>query len=260
REFIGLLLAGLHRLRACHGDHRDFRLARTPSQLDEVRYQIRRLFSSAHDEEVTAGRRGRPERRKGHEEDQPHQREREAAVGHRRAPSCREIRSADWRNWDARAGILASVSRFEGPPTQIAATTCWALLRIGAPIATYPTSSSPMAVAYPCFATRFSSASNFVREVIVRGVYCSSAIDDSSGAPCQVSTLPCRAAASSTLPVEAAWAGHRVPMEDDRPTRWLPRTSSRIRISLPIRTSRLVVSPVARARRSNSGRAVPGRL
>src|SRR4029450_12964193 len=135
-EFVGLLLAGFHRLRACHRHHRDFCYARTTGQLDEVRHQFRRLFPSAHDEEVTPGRRGRPEPRKHDQEDKPHQSEREAPVPHKRAPSCREIRSADWRNSAARGGILASVSRLEGPPTQIAATTCWALLRIGAPIAT----------------------------------------------------------------------------------------------------------------------------
>ena len=69
---------------------------------------------------------------------------------------------------------------------------------------------------------------------------------------------PC--AASSTLPVEVACAGQRVPMLGEVPIRWSPWTSSRISVSSPSSTSMLEVSPVARVSASISGRAAPATL
>jgi hypothetical protein len=61
-------------------------------------------------------------------------------------PSRWEIRAADSRSALMSPGIRASVKRVLGPPREIAATTLPSCRRTGAPSATYPASSSPIAV------------------------------------------------------------------------------------------------------------------
>src|SRR5690349_20361538 len=112
-----------------------------------------------------------------------------------------------------------------------------------------------MAVEYPCRITCASCAVSLVAELTVRGV---SRTSRPPAARTNSRTKPgssAAAAASSTFPVEAACAGHRVPTLGEVPIRWPPWTSSRINVSAPARISTLEVSPVARVRASSSGRA-----
>src|ERR1041384_6728610 len=89
---------------------------------------------------------------------------------------------------------------------------------------------------------RTSSRASAVYDVTVRSVR------GARRAPSRARTSASGSAAKVALPVDAAWAGHCVPISGVGPISELPGTSSRISTSDPVSTSSVAVSPGGGAR------------
>src|SRR5690606_13763315 len=164
-----LLLAGFLRLGARHRHHRDPGLARPARQLHEPGDQPVRLAPAADDQQVSApAGLGLESRRQAqgaaHAEPEPGDpapHPRPAATAGRVAPfapSWAEISRADSCRARSSTARRSRVSRLDCPPMQMAATERPAWFSTGTPMATYPGSSSSMAVAYPRRCTWVSSS------------------------------------------------------------------------------------------------------